>query len=91
MKFSRLTLMHRSIREWLSSINIEQPQRAHLICRVIPAQCPFERDITLFGKVFHIPPLCHLNPFYEEFTLLRFRALGYLADVCGEDVTKYCH
>jgi hypothetical protein len=43
----------------------------------------------LFGTFFHVPPLCELNPFYNELVFLRFRALSYLSDVCGEDVTKY--
>ncbi|MEH1922571.1 Mo-dependent nitrogenase C-terminal domain-containing protein [Nostoc sp.] len=59
--------------------------------KAIPAQCPFERDITLFGrKLLHIPPMCKLNPLYEEVVGLRFKALCYLADECGEDVTAYC-
>ena len=49
------------------------------------------RNIQLFKWRLHIPPLCHLNPFYNEFVMLRFRALSYLSDVCGEDVTRYCH
>jgi hypothetical protein len=57
---------------------------------MIPAQCPFERDINLFGrKIAHIPPLCKLNPLYEQFVGLRFRSLSYLADDCGEDVSEY--
>jgi len=54
-------------------------------------QCPFEQDIYLFGrKIGHIPPLCKLNPLYEELIGLRFRALCYLADECGQDVSCYC-
>jgi len=34
--------------------------------------------------------MCKLNPLYEEVVALRFRALCYLADECGEDVTCYC-
>ncbi|KYC39266.1 nitrogenase [Scytonema hofmannii PCC 7110] len=79
------------VRQWLDSIAIDNAKLAHFLCRLIPAQCPFERDITLFGrKLFHIPPMCKLNPVYEEVVYLRFRALCYLADVCGEDVTAYC-
>jgi hypothetical protein len=37
----------------------------------------------------HIPPLCKLNPFYEEVLGMRFRALCYLADECGEDVSQF--
>ncbi len=31
-----------------------------------------------------------LNPLYEQLIGLRFRALTFLADVCGEDITGYC-
>lgn len=79
------------IRQGLDNIKIQSPKTAHLIAKTIPAQCPFERDIKLFGRtVAHIPPLCKLNPFYEELVGLRFRALCYLADECGEDIQLYC-
>lgn len=83
-------LLH-PIRQWLESIEIHNSKLAHFLCKSIPAQCPFERDITLFGrKLFHIPPMCKLNPLYEQVVSLRFKALCYLADECGEDVTVYC-
>jgi len=79
------------IRQWLNRLEINNPEMAHFICRMVPVQCPFERDICLFGRtLLHIPPLCKLNPLYEEVTGLRFRALCYLADECGEDVRCYC-
>lgn len=79
------------LRHWLDNLPVEDAKTAHLIAKSIPAQCPFERDITLFGhRVAHIPPLCKLNPFYEQFVGLRFRALCYLADRCGEDIRRYC-
>ncbi|MFH7030798.1 MAG: Mo-dependent nitrogenase C-terminal domain-containing protein [Heteroscytonema crispum UTEX LB 1556] len=79
------------VRQWLDSIEIHNAKLAHSLCKLIPSQCPFERDITLFGrKLFHIPPMCKLNPLYEQVVYLRFRALCYLADECGEDVTAYC-
>jgi len=79
------------LRNWLDSLQICDRQTAHLISRLIPAQCPFERDIVVLGrKVGHIPPLCKLNPLYEQFVGLRFRALCYLADQCGEDISAYC-
>lgn len=79
------------LKQKLDQIKITNPQLAHWLCEVIPAQCPFERDVKLFGKVlFHIPPLCKLNPLYEQLVSLRFRALCYLADECGEDITTYC-
>lgn len=78
------------VKDWLEGMEVKDPRLARFICKVIPPQCPFERDINLFGrKIAHIPPLCKLNPLYEQFTLLRFRSLSYLADECGEDVTKY--
>jgi Mo-dependent nitrogenase C-terminus len=79
------------IRKWLDNLLIEDQKLAHRICEIVPAQCPFERDIIVFGhKIAHIPPLCKLNPLFEELVALRFRALCYLADECGEDISQYC-
>ena len=79
------------LRDWLNSIEVKQTAFAHRICQLIPAQCPFERNIKL-GKytIIRIPPLCKLNPLYDEVVALRFRALCYLADKCGEDISSYC-
>ncbi|ALF52565.1 nitrogenase [Nostoc piscinale CENA21] len=92
-----ITLLHlhkdflQKVSKWLESREINNIQLAHFVCKVIPSQCPFERDVTLFGrKLFHIPAMCKLNPFYEQLVSLRFRALCYLADECGEDVNVYC-
>jgi hypothetical protein len=77
-------------RRWVNDINIDTAFFAHFICRLIPCTCPFERTVSVFGRtLFHIPPLCKLNPLYDEVVYLRFRALSYLADVCGEDVSRY--
>ncbi len=79
------------VREWLDQMEIHDPKVARFLCKLIPPQCPFERDINLFGrKVAHIPPLCKLNPLYDQLVSLRFRALSYLADECKEDVSSYC-
>jgi hypothetical protein len=79
------------LRQWLENIEIKDPKLAKLLCQLIPSQCPFERKIQFRGRVLvHIPPLCKLNPVYEEVVGLRFRALCYLADECGEDITPYC-
>ncbi|AFZ60891.1 Mo-dependent nitrogenase C-terminal domain-containing protein [Anabaena cylindrica FACHB-243] len=81
----------RPLRNWLDDLKVSDRQIAHRLCKYIPAQCPFERDVKLFGKVlFHIPPMCKLNPVYEEVVGLRFRAMCYLADECGEDISQYC-
>ena len=80
-----------SLRNWLDSIDVRRPKLARFISSAVPAQCPFERDVTLFGRhLGHIPPLCKLNPLYEQLVSLRFRALCYLADECGEDIAPYC-
>ncbi|MGV0026648.1 Mo-dependent nitrogenase C-terminal domain-containing protein [Phormidesmis priestleyi] len=79
------------LRGWLDNMEIHDPKVAHFLCKMIPPQCPFERDVKLFGhKIVHIPPLCKLNPLYEQLVGLRFRSLSYLADDCGEDVAEYC-
>ena len=78
------------LKNWLDKMEIDDPRVAHFICRMIPPQCPLERDINLFGRnLAHIPPLCKLNPLYEEVIVLRFRALSYLADDCQEDISAY--
>ncbi|WP_017719010.1 Mo-dependent nitrogenase C-terminal domain-containing protein [Kamptonema formosum] len=87
---SESDLLHR-VRRWLDALEIDSPKLARLLCKIIPAHCPFERDIQLFGRtLFQIPPLCKLNPLYEQFVGLRFRALSFLADECGEDISAYC-
>lgn len=79
------------LRHRVDNIQVRDRQLAHRLCKLIPSQCPFERDVKLFGKtLFHIPPMCKLNPLYEEVVGLRFRAMCYLADDCGEDVSQYC-
>lgn len=78
-------------KQWLNTLEVNNPKKAHFLCQLIPAQCPFEREVTLFGRtLFRIPAMCKLNPLYEEVVGLRFRALCYLADECGEDITAYC-
>ena len=77
-------------RNWLDQLSIDDPRLARFVCKLVPSQCPFERDVTLFrDKVVHIPPMCKINPLYEQLVGLRFRALTYLADDCGEDITPY--
>lgn len=77
-------------REWLDQLSVEDPRLARFVCKLVPSQCPFERDVKVFGhKLVHIPPMCKINPLYEQLVGLRFRALSYLADDVGEDVTPY--
>lgn len=79
------------LRQWLNNLEVKDSGFAHRLCQLIPSQCPFEREIIVFGRTMvKIPPLCKLNPLYNEVISLRFRAICYLADVCGEDVSVYC-
>jgi hypothetical protein len=87
---SKTALLH-PINRWLESIEIRDSKMARSLCKLIPAACPFERKINLFNRtILYIPPLCKLNPFYNQFVELRFKSLTYLADHCGEDTTLYC-
>ncbi|MGF1489539.1 MAG: Mo-dependent nitrogenase C-terminal domain-containing protein [Prochloraceae cyanobacterium] len=80
-----------AVREWLNNLEVKEAKLAHRVCQMIPAQCPFERKIEMFGRtLISIPPLCKLNPLYNELIYLRFRAISYLANECGEDITAYC-
>ncbi len=79
------------LQQWLDHLKIEEETTARRIVKLIPAQCPFAREIEVFGKVIlRIPPMCKLNPLYEQLIGLRFRALCFLAEHCGEDITPYC-
>ena len=80
------------LRSCIDNIEVTNHKFAHFLCNLIPCTCPFERDVTIFGKTFHIPALCKINPLYNEVVSLRLRALSYLEGDCGEDITKYiCH
>lgn len=64
------------IRRWLDGFEPEDPAVARFLVHLLPAQCPFERDIVLFGhKLVHIPPMCRVNPLYDQLMALRFRCL----------------
>jgi hypothetical protein len=86
-----LFLPQRSVNCSAHSLWFQNRKIARFLCQLIPAQCPFERDLVLFNRtIAHIPPLCKLNPFHESIMLLRFKALSFLADECGEDSAIYC-
>jgi Mo-dependent nitrogenase C-terminus len=85
-----LTLLE-PIQQWLDHLEIHDRHIAHCIAKLIPAQCPFEQDIICFGRtIAHVPPVCKLNPFYNQLVGLRFRALCCLADKWREDISTYC-
>jgi Mo-dependent nitrogenase C-terminus len=78
------------VRRCLNCLKVNNVNLAKWLCQTLPAKCPFERDFRLWGgAIAHIPPLCKLNPLYDELVNLRFRALSYLADECGLDITAY--
>ena len=80
-----------ALRHWLESIEIRHLWVAHLICQVIPASCPFERKLVVGEHMLvSIPPLCKLNPFYEQLTALRFQSLVYLTEKGNEDAKFSC-
>lgn len=83
--FQAISNFFQRLRQVLDSVEFHNPKVARMLCKIIPPSCPFARDIQVFGRtLFHIPPLCKLNPFYEQLVGLRFRALCFLADECGE-------
>ncbi|MGC1247662.1 MAG: Mo-dependent nitrogenase C-terminal domain-containing protein, partial [Spirulinaceae cyanobacterium] len=62
------------VKDWLDGMKVNDPKVAKFICKMVPPQCPLERDINLFGrKIAHIPAMCKLNPLYEQLVGLRFR------------------
>jgi Mo-dependent nitrogenase C-terminus len=78
MNIDRLDLLM-PLRKKLDAIAISNSQQAKFLCQLIPASCPFERDIKLGERALaHIPSLCKLNPFYDQLIGLRFRAQCYL-------------
>lgn len=76
------------LRQVVNGIEIRNSRTAHFLCRLIPSHCPFERTFSLWGVSIRIPPLCHLNPLYNEVVALRMRALDYLT-VLEVDVSAY--
>lgn len=64
------------LRHWLDGIGPRSLLLARLLARLIPARCPFERNVVIAGRtVLRIPPLCQINPLFDELMALRFRAL----------------
>jgi hypothetical protein len=78
------------IRQYLESVEINNYITARIVYQIIPASCPFKREIKLFDRtIIRIPSLCQLNPFYEQVIGLRCKSLNYLTNKCREHLTKY--
>lgn len=71
------------LRYWLSTIEIRHIKLAQLLAK-LPGTCPFARKFQLLGHTFSVPPLCHLNPFYNEIMELRWRAIVFLNQLDGK-------
>ncbi|EAW37431.1 MULTISPECIES: Mo-dependent nitrogenase C-terminal domain-containing protein [Lyngbya] len=83
----QVTRLLNPLRQWLDSLEIQNQKLALLLYKAIPAQCPFEREFKIAGRTFlKIPPLCKLNPLYDQVVGLRFRAMCYLVDECGMSI-----
>lgn len=64
------------LKKQLNCWTVERSSTARLILSLIPASCPFARTVRLGGwTIARIPPLCKINPLYDELMALRFRAL----------------
>ena len=67
------------LKQWLDDLDPRDERISSFIVQLIPSQCPFERDIILFGrKLVHVPAMCKINPLYEQLVALRFRCLGHI-------------
>ena len=78
------------LRNWIERIPVENEKTAQRIVSIIPADCPFERDIKVFKRtIAHIPPMCKINPVYDQLMMLRFKAMCYLVDECGMDAAAF--
>jgi hypothetical protein len=61
----KLLGLHGLVCQWFDAIEVHDPKVAQLLCKMIPAHCPFKREIKLFDYIlFRIPSLCQLNPLY---------------------------
>ena len=77
------------LRRRIENIEIHDRRLAQRICQWIPASCPFEHKIMLFGHIsIQIPPLCHLNPLYSSLMVLRWRALMLIAQTDEKPLLK---
>jgi hypothetical protein len=52
----RFDLLH-PLKQWLDNTAIKSQKLARFLCKFIPSQCPFEREVKICDRtLFHIPP-----------------------------------
>jgi hypothetical protein len=73
--------MLNTIKQAIERIEIGNQKQANLLYNLIPSACPFARTLKLGTFELVIPPLCKINPFYDNLMMLRFKAQCYLAEV----------
>lgn len=65
-----------AFKEALNNFEFTNKDRAERFVKLIPNSCPFAREVKAFGKtIVNIPPLCKINPLYEEIMMLKFRTI----------------
>lgn len=69
------------IKNVLGNLDINNNTQAAIVRTLVPSTCPFARTIVLGKYKLVIPPLCKINPLYEELMMLRFKADCYIADM----------
>jgi len=78
--FNPIKILFVPVNFLLEHIPVRSVWWAKLICKLVPNQCPFERDVSVLGKELHIPPLCKLNPTYDGLVALKFHSLETLGE-----------
>ena len=92
LKFAHAFDPLKPLRNWLENLNISNPQASAQAVSTDPIPMSLSSAISIYlgARSYIFPPMCKLNPLYEEVVMLRFKAMCYLADECGEDISQYC-
>ncbi|BAY50303.1 Mo-dependent nitrogenase family protein (plasmid) [Scytonema sp. HK-05] len=48
----KLVSLQKLVNQWFDAIEFDDPNTAQLLCKIIPAHCPFEREIKLCNYTF---------------------------------------
>jgi hypothetical protein len=55
--FPKIIPLHQ-VRNWLDSVEIHNSTIAYLLCKIIPTNCPFAREIKSFNSILFVIPHC---------------------------------